>query len=85
MHEGWPPPDRIRWSDLIAPGSPWDPFCYEFEDVPDPDAEEEWSVDTAWLVLSEKHETPEEALARLEAWAPDYAVEAEQALTGRHR
>lgn len=66
----WPPPERIRWEELRRPECPWDPLDYgtECDEAGRP------VEGGAWAVLEVEPETPEEALADLARWAPEYAT-----------
>ena len=71
MREAWPPPERIRWTEFGEPDCPWNPFDYEVEC----DAAGHPVDEGRWAVLVEEPETPDELLADLAEWAPDYAVQ----------
>ena len=64
MRASWPPPARIRKSELFAADCPWNPFSY----MPDFDDEDE----SPWWTLCDEHETPDEVAADLATWAPEH-------------
>lgn len=72
MREAWPPPHRIRQEALDAPHCPWNPFDYLVEC--DPEGRPVEGV--AWLVLDREPEHPDDLLADLATWAPEYAAPA---------
>lgn len=63
LRAAWPPPARIRGSDMRSAGGLWSAFDYsvDIEDEEDP-----------WWVLSGEPATPDEAAAELATWAPEY-------------
>ena len=69
MREAWPPPRRIRREALEAPGCPWNPFDYGVEC----DLNGRPTEGGAWLVLHCEPEHPDDLLADLASWAPEYA------------
>jgi hypothetical protein len=66
VRAAWPPPERVRLSELERESCPWNPvFDYCYESPGD-------SKDDPWMLSNGRHMTPDEMEARLAEWAPDY-------------
>ena len=66
----WPPPDVMKWDDLADPSCPWSVFDYTVSET-DPDGKP--APEFVWAARCHPPEHPDESLASLARWAPEYA------------
>ena len=76
VRAAWPPPDRIRRSELERPEFPWK-AVWEYR----PDCSEDRDQDDPWMVPSVSIFTPEELEADLASWAPDFLPAADDVVS----